>query len=313
MEGHQCTWGHRCTWRWVPSFRVPPHPDQERIAETTSKGYRKGGKSSAHVTCAAACIFLRQRQGGREKTVMVFTEELERVTLVFPQGGLLPCVCVFTGAFGGRRQRNTHIPREKLAGMPISISNAAYSLWVADHKQNEAELQQLFAGRSLVSLGDVKQALRERGLLTEREPTASKIARGRASKIAVGGASCTQPNGVAADPLFLHGNTIRLVWKGGQHREGRLIFRADGSRPRGQRGGLTKYRVCFEGRKPEGSKVSWKRLKANSFEVVASPIAQFRRTWQQEERAALLRRLGAGESHRSLSISLGRCAPCASP
>ena len=111
-----------------------------------------------------------------------------------------------------------------------------------------------------------------------------------------------------SDPLFLHGNTIETVWKRGRTLVGKVYFRANASRPRiGKRRGRTKYLIVFEGRKVDGARTSWNRLKAHGYCVIASPreVAKSK-AWSDADEKALRRRHGAGESYRSLACSLGR-------
>ena len=113
---------------------------------------------------------------------------------------------------------------------------------------------------------------------------------------------------VISDPLFLHGNTIETTWKRGRKLVGKVYFCANASRPRiGKRRGRTKYLIVFEGRKADGARTSWNRLKAHGYCVIASPREVVKYTnWSDADDKALRRRQGAGESHRSLACSFGR-------
>ena len=116
------------------------------------------------------------------------------------------------------------------------------------------------------------------------------------------------PSSSFTNPLFLDGSTIRAAWKKGRQLVGKVVFNSNVSRQRiGKRRGMTKYRIFFEGRKPEGVRVSWNRLKSHKYEVIASSKHGHKsKAWSDAEEKALLRRHRAHESGRSLACGLGR-------
>ena len=146
----------------------------------------------------------------------------------------------------------------------VVISIAAGKLWAA-HKLNSEELPGLFADRPHVECKDVKEVLRQRGLLVDERQAPPKVKGGTrqtapraraAPKVANGGGQSAAS--AMNDPLFLDGNTIKVTWKRQRELIGKVTFLAAASRPRanGKRG-LTKYRIFFDGRDSEGALTSW--------------------------------------------------------
>lgn len=121
--------------------------------------------------------------------------------------------------------------------------------------------------------------------------------------------AATDVSAAFTDPLLLDGCTIKTTWKKGRKLVGRVVFTADASKPRSlESRGRTKYRIFFEGRKPDGVRVSWNRLKRRQYEVVGSTRElRQRAAWTDAEMQALKRRhRSAHESQRSLALGLGR-------
>tara|TARA_B110000046_G_scaffold4391_1_gene4739 strand:+ start:375 stop:911 length:537 start_codon:yes stop_codon:yes gene_type:complete len=159
--------------------------------------------------------------------------------------------------------------------MVLVVSRGARALW-AEHRQDEDELQRVFAGQKHVTRQEVEQELRNRGVLQAQRKVAKGGARARpqqskpGAELGVSSASTTphqpvtvtlgasvgepvagdQPN-QPADPLFLDGNTIEVTWKRGRVLRGKVQLAASSRRR------ATKYRIFFEGRKPEGAAASW--------------------------------------------------------